>query len=239
MRKIKFEPGKIYHILNRGVEKRNIFNGDSDKWRFLQGLYLFNDENSSSHILYNIERENKGRINFVLLRNFINNNSTDRNPLVRIMAICLMPNHYHLLVEELQEGGISCFMQKLGTGYVCFFNKKYNRVGPLFQGRFKAIEITNDSQLQYILAYINVINPAQLIEPNFKETGTNNTEKIFDFAKKYSWSTNPDYLGIRESIIIDKGVFKDFFPTSQKYEEFIKNILVSKKHNTANSLLLE
>ena len=78
-----------------------------------------------------------------------------------------------------------------------------------------------------------------MIEPKFKETGTNNIEKIFDFAKKYSWSTNPDYLGIRESIIIDKGVFKDFFPTSQKYEEFIKNILVSKKHNTANSLLLE
>jgi len=239
MRKVKFEQGKIYHVLNRGVEKRIIFINDSDKWRFLQGLYLFNNDNSSFSALYNIERENKGRINFVLLKKFISDNSTNRNPLVRIMAVCLMPNHYHLLVEELQQNGISRFMHKSGVGYACFFNKKYNRVGPLFQGRFKAVAIENDLQLQYILAYINVINPGQLAEPELKERGVDNTEKIFNFAKQFSWSTNPDYLGIRDSIIIDKGIFNEFFPTPEKYEEFIKNILSSKKYNSIDKFFLE
>ena len=237
VRKIKFTPGKIYHILNRGVEKRPIFNGDSDKWRFLQGLYLFNDENSSHQILYNIEKENKGRINFNLLKEFVNDNLTNRDPLIRIMAICLMPNHYHLLVEELQENGIPRFMHKFGVGYASFFNKKYNRVGPLFQGRFKAVEIENDLQLQYILAYINVINPAQLIEPEIKERGIADINKVTHFTEEYSWSTHPDYLGIRDSIIIDKGIFNKIFPTPEKYKEFIKDILLSRRYNSINKFL--
>jgi len=218
MRKIKFEQGKIYHLYDRGVEKRNVFNNDSDKWRFLQGLFLFNNEDNSFRVLYEIERENKGRINFNLLKEFVDNNQKNRKPLVRIMADCLMPNHYHLLVEEIQENGISRFMHKLGTGYTNFFNKKYNRVGSLFQGPFEAIAIENDIQLQYILAYINVINPGQLIEPELKEKGVKDIDKVMDFAKNYSFGTNPDYLGLRDSILIDKGIFKEIFPSPEKYE---------------------
>ncbi len=239
MKKIKFEKGKIYHVYNRGVEKRNIFNSDSDKWRFLQGMSLFNDENSSFRILSHIERENKGRINFNLLRKFIDKNKKNENPLVRILADCLMPNHYHLLLEEIEEGGTSRFMQKLGIGYVKYFNKKYNRVGPLFQGRFKAIAIENDIQLQYILAYINVINPGQLVEPELKEKGVIDIDKVINFAENYSFCTNPDYLGLRDSIIIEKGVFKEFFPTPEKYREFVRDFIISKKHNEINDFILE
>jgi len=159
--------------------------------------------------------------------------------LVRIMADCLMPNHYHLLVEEIQENGISRFMHKLGTGYTNFFNKKCNRVGSLFQGPFKAVAIENDIQLQYILAYINVINPGQLIEPELKEKGIVNIDKVMDFAENYSFGTNPDYLGLRDSILIDKGIFKEFFPSPEKYEEFIKDVLSSKKYNIINDFTLE
>ena len=97
MRKNKFEIGKIYHIYNRGVEKRNIFNNDSDKWRFIQGLFLFNDERCSSGILQKIERENKGRINFRLLKEFIDKDEENKKPLVRIMADCLMRSAKSLL----------------------------------------------------------------------------------------------------------------------------------------------
>ena len=239
MRKVKFEQGKFYHLYDRGVEKRNIFNNDSDKWRFIQGLFLFNNEDDSFRVLYEIERENKGRINFNLLKEFVDNNQKNRKPLVRIMADCLMPNHYHLLVEEIQENGISRFMHKLGTGYTNFFNKKYNRVGSLFQGPFKAVAIENDIQLQYILAYINVINPGQLIEPELKEKGVIDIEKVMNFAKNYSFGTNPDYLGLRDSILIDKGIFKEFFPSPEKYEEFIKDVLSSKKYNIINDFILE
>lgn len=239
MRKIKFEQGKFYHLYDRGVEKRNIFNNDSDKWRFLQGLFLFNNEDNSFRTLYNIERENKGRINFNLLKEFVDNNQKNRKPLVRILADCLMPNHYHLLIEEIQENGISRFMHKLGTGYTNFFNKKYKRVGSLFQGPFKAIAIENDIYLQYMLAYVNIINPGQLIEPELKEKGVKDIEKVMNFAKAYSFGTNPDYLGLRDSIIIDKGIFKEFFPTPDKYEEFAKDILLSKKYNIINDFTLE
>lgn len=239
MRKIKLEQGKIYHIYNRGVNKCNIFNNNSDMWRFLQGMFLFNDENTSFNILYQIERENKGRINFNLLKEFIDNNRKDKTPLIRIMADCLMPNHFHLLVEEIQENGISRFMHKLGTGYAMYFNKKYNRVGGLFQGPFKAIEIKNDIHLQYLLAYINVINPGQLIEPELKEKGVKNLKEILNFAKSYSFGTNPDYLGLRDSIIIEKGIFEEFFPTPKKYEEFIENTLLSKEYNIVSDFYLE
>jgi len=239
MRKVKFETGNIVHIFNRGVEKRNIFNNEVDMWRFLQGMFLFNDINSSFGVLFEIERKNKGMINFNLLRKFIYENKTNREPLVRIMADCLMPNHYHLIIEEIQNGGISRFMHKLGTGYVNYFNKKNNRVGSLFQGRFKAVVVKNDTQLQYLLAYINVINPGQLIEPELKEKGVVNIEKVMDFAKKYSFSTNPDYLGIRDSIIIDKGIFKEFFPTLESYERFIREFLEGRKYIEINNFLLE
>jgi putative transposase len=239
MRKIKFELGKFYHIFNRGVEKRNIFNDDSDMWRFLQGLFLFNDINSSFGILYEVERKNNGRINFNLLKKFIDNYSDSREPLVRILADCLMPNHFHLIIEEIKDGGISCFMHKLGIGYVKYFNKKYNRVGGLFQGPFKAIEIKSDIYLQYLLAYINVINPGQLIEPELKEKGVIDIDKVLNFAEKYSFSTNLDYLGVRNSIIIEKGIFNDFFPDPVKYKEFVKEVLLSQKYNLINDLSFE
>jgi len=242
MRKIKFNIGNFYHLYSRGTEKRIIFINEADMWRFLQGVYLFNNENSLFNTLFQIERENKGRINFNLLKEFVNKNQENRKPLVRIMADCLMPNHYHLLVQEIQENGISKFMQKLGTGYVGFFNKKYNRVGALFQGRFKSVEIKNDIQLMQVLAYINVMNPGQLIKANLKEEGIKDLEelkKIMNFAKDYSFSTNPDYLGIRDSIIIDKGIYNDFFPSPEKYKEFVKDFLLSKSYNKIDKLVLE
>ena len=239
MRKIKFEIGKITHVYNRGVEKRDIFISDSDMWRFIQGMFLFNDEDSSFGVLSHVERENKGRINFNLLREFINRNKKNRKPLVRILADCLMPNHFHLLLEEIKEGGTSKFMQKSGIGYAKYFNKKYSRVGGLFQGRFKAVVIENDIHLQYVLAYINIINPGQLIEPELKEKGVIDIDKVMNFAESYSFSTNPDYLGLRDSIIIDKEIFKDFFPTPKKYREFVKDFLLSKKHNEIKDFTLE
>jgi len=239
MRKTKFEVGKIYHIYNRGVEKRNIFNDDSDKWRFLQGMFLFNSKNGLLNTLYDIEKENKGRINFTLLKEFVNKNKENRKPLVKIIADCLMPNHFHLLIEEIEENGISHFMHRFGVGYVNYFNKKYDRVGSLFQGRFKAIVIESDVYLQRLLVYINIVNPGQLIEPELKEKGIIDIEKVMNFAKTYSFGTNPDYLGLRDSIIIDKGIFKEFFLTSDKYEKFAKDVLLSKKYNRINHIIFE
>lgn len=239
MRDVKFEEDVIYHVFNRGVDKRDIFNSESDMWRFLQGMFLFNDKNSSFGIIRNIERENNGKLNFILLKEFVVKNKNDRKPLVRIMADCLMPNHFHLIIQEIEKGGISKFMHKLSTGYTKYFNKKYGRDGSLFQSSFKVVPVKNDLYLQYLLIYVNIINPGQIIEPKLKEKGAENIEKILNFAKKYSFCTNPDYLGERESIIIDKGILGYIFNDSQKYEEFARDTLLSKKCDLVFNLFLE
>ena len=227
MRQVKFEKGKIYHIYNRGVEKRTIFLSDGDRWRFLQGMYLFNDETSSLNLLYRLEQE-KGKMHFGILRDYMKKAGIERKPLVRIMADCLKPNHFHFLVEEIREGGISRFMQKFGTGYTKYFNKKYERVGPLFQGVFKAVEVESDEQLLYLLAYINVINPGQELEPELK-SAAQDPEEILRFTEHFPWGTHLEYLGKRESIIVDKGLARELFITPKTYKDFVSDIIRGKK----------
>jgi len=239
MRKIKFETGKFYHIYNRGANKEAIFYDESDRWRFLQALFLFNDSESSGRILYEVERENKGRINFNLLKKFVEKNKKDKKPLVKIMADCLMANHFHFIVQQVQENGISSFMHKLGTGFTSYINKKYKKSGSLFQGPYKAIEIENEEYLKHVLVYINVLNPGQLIEPDLKENGVKNIESILKISEDYIWSTSKEYLGKRNSFIIDKGILGNIFSTPGKYKEFVKEILLNKKLGSVSHLLLE
>ncbi len=238
MRKFKFSKGNFYHIYNRGVEKRNIFKNDNDRWRFLQGLFLFNDEKATTNLLWQLEKT-RGGVTFGVLRDFFKTKGKKRRPIVKIMADCLMPNHYHLLLEEIKEGGISQFMHKLGTGYTKYFNNKYNRVGSLCQGTFKAVAIDNDRYLQYLLAYINVINPGELIDPGLKESGVRDIEEVMRFVEDYQWSTNLEYLDKRKSIIIEKGLLGKFFSDSNEYRKFTKSVLLERKFNDIKSFTLE
>jgi len=238
MRKIKFVKGNIYHIFNRGVEKRDIFKNDADKWRFVQGMFLFNNQDVSSNILWKLENE-KGGLNFKTLRDYIENNKKERKPLVKILTDCMMPNHYHLLLKEVEDSGTSRFMHKFGVGYTKYFNKKHNRVGSLYQGTFKAVPVENELHLQYLLIYINILNPAQLIEPELKEKGIKDIDRVMKFAENYPWSANQEYLGKRNSIIIEKDIFEGFFPDRRKYEEFAKNVLLDRKTESIPHLTLE
>jgi len=238
MRKIQFHKGNFYHIYNRGVEKRDIFKNDNDRWRFLQGLFMFNDEKATTNLLWQLEKT-RGGVTFGVLRDFLKTKGEKREPLVRILADCLMPNHFHLLIEEIKEGGISRFMHKLGVGYTKYFNNKYDRVGSLYQGTFKAALIDNEKYLQYLLVYINVLNPGELIEPNLKENGIKDVEKIMQFAEKYQWSTNLEYLNKRNSIIIEKGLMGEFFLDPSKYQKFIKSVLLDRKFDEISSFTFE
>jgi len=238
MRKIKFYKGNFYHIYNRGVEKRNIFKNDNDRWRFLQGLFLFNDEKVTMNLLWQLEKT-RGGVTFGVIGDFLKEKGGKRNPLVRILADCLMPNHYHLLIEEIKENGISQFMHKLGTGYTKYFNNKHARVGSLCQGTFKAALIDNEKYLQYLLVYINVINPGELIEPNLKERGVKNIERLMRFVEKYQWSTNQEYLNKRKSIIVEKGLLGKLFPDPNVYRNFAESVLLERKFNDINSFTFE
>lgn len=143
-RKIRFENGEYYHIFNRGVDKRDVFMSAEDSRRFLRGLQEFNTTNPIGSLNKNSFRKQKGE-----------HNSTEQ-PLVELVTYCVNKNHYHLLVRQLVDGGVSKFMQKIGTGYTNYFNERGERTGALFQGKFKAVHITTNAQLLYVSVYINL-----------------------------------------------------------------------------------
>ena len=145
MRKFAFAEGEIYHIYNRGVDKRPIFSDREDLYRFFLSMQEFNTSKPIGSIY---ERSfNKGR------------QGTTQNKegkLVEFVAYCLNPNHYHFLLKPVAEKGVEKFMQRLGTGYTNYFNEKESRSGALFQGRFKANHISSNEYLLHASAYVNL-----------------------------------------------------------------------------------
>jgi REP element-mobilizing transposase RayT len=145
IRSVPLLEGEFYHVFNRGVDKRLLFNDDADRRRFLKLLYVSNS------------------VTPINVRNILRNNSDPytferEGTLVHIGAYCLMPNHFHLLLTPCVEHGVTLFMQKLGTGYSMYFNKRYNRTGTLFEGPFKSSWADSDVYLKYLYAYIH-LNP--------------------------------------------------------------------------------
>jgi len=183
--------GEIYHVVVRAVEGVNLFLNKSDYLRMVHDLFEFNDENPAPSVFRkNLNKPNGTRTVLVPLRQ-------RRSLLVELLAFCLMPNHFHLLIKEIQEGGISRFMRKLGAGYGLYYNKKYNRSGHLFQGRYRVVHVKSEEQLQTAFVYIHT-NPVSLIVPNWRERGIpeDQLRKVIEFLEeKYRWSSYLDYLG--------------------------------------------
>lgn len=205
------EEDLIYHVYNRGVEKRKIFLSDEDRHRFINGLFSFNNTKPAL---------NAGRIMNKVIEVELQSEDT-REKLVEILAFVLMPNHYHLLIKPLIKNGVTEFMRKVGTGYTNYFNIRHKRVGPLFQGKFKSILIESDEQLQHIPNYIH-LNPIGLIEKNWKEKEIKNYKKAFDFAQSYPWSSLPCYLGKNDfPHIIDKQALTNLIDLGD-YEEDLR-----------------
>ena len=143
VRKITFENNNYYHIYNRGVEKRNIITSNYDIMRILESLEVFNTTESVGSIYEKSFNKRKTKL------------GGRATKLVEIIAFNILDNHYHLILRQLVDGGISKFMHAFGTGYVRHFNEKYKRSGALFQGPFKAEHIGSDEYLNYVVTYVN------------------------------------------------------------------------------------
>ena len=113
--------------------------------------------------------------------------------MVEILAFYFMPNHIHLLLRQVKKDGITQFMRKFGAGYATYFNKKYDRKGHLFQGRFRAVHIKTNEQLKTVFVYIHT-NGISLIESKWKERGVSNPKKAIKFLENYKWSSYPDFI---------------------------------------------
>ncbi len=231
MRKHKFEQGEYYHIYNRGVDKRNIFLGPKFYERFKLGLREFNSNKPSkltrsSCSRLNLEHEDLGM-------------GGDQEKLVDVVLYCFMPNHFHLLIRENKEGGITEFMRKLGTGYTMYFNKKNKRTGSLFEGRFKAVHISKDEYLRHLFVYIH-INPLDLVESKWKENGILNINDAIKFIEGYKWSSYKNYIKDDFSDkIINKETFPNYWKNNEEMMEFIRNWIGKNNEEFLKDLILE
>ena len=192
------------------MEKRNIFLNDRDRLRFVYSLTLFNDSSSATNIGY-----------FFDIKSIEIRLQYPRKKLVRVLAFALMSNHYHLLLEQIAGNGITEFMRKVGAGYTNYFNKKYQRVGPLFQGKPHFI---------YLPYYIH-LNPLEAIEPEWKINGIKNPEKALDFLASYRWSSHQDYLGkMNFPELLDMGLLDESFGGPKQYQANITEWLRSENY---------
>lgn len=223
-RKTKFLEGEFYHIYNRGVEKRTIFQNSADYKRFLALLYLANSDKTiqfrndfSKAPLSEIFMQDKGK------------------PLVAIGAYCLMPNHFHLLLSPLVKDGISKFMLKLQTGYSMYFNIKNDRSGSLFQGVFKSEHIDNDIYFRYIFSYIH-LNPAKLKHANWKEQPKSFLNKLKIYLSEFPYSSLREYVSLNFQIV-EPSVFPIDINDVNNYSSMVDDFCLYQGEPLVNSLL--
>jgi len=203
---------QYFHIFNRGIDSRNIFLDINDRQRFLLALHVSLLESSPK--ISDLERQKE------------KNNFTELPPeqlskmygpvLVDIIAFCLMPNHYHLLIKTEEPKDLSKFTQRLANSYTCFFNQKYSRTGRLFASKYKSSPIESDEQLIHLTRYIHT-NPS-----NVKSNPLNPSQ-----LKKYLWSSLPEYLEKNIRLCQINDVLKNFKSTKTFWEftkSGIKNI---------------
>jgi putative transposase len=209
IRKINFAIGEFYHIYNRGNSKQKIFKDEEDYLRFITLLFTCNSVNNFN--LFAVSRSKESAYLF-----------ERGEQIVSIGAYVLMRNHFHILIKEKKEGGISKFMQKLSTAYVMYYNKKYNRNGGLFEGKFKSRCLNTDRYLKYIFSYIH-LNIIKLIQKDWKERGIKNKSQALGYLNNYQYSSYLDYIGVSrvQNKILNKNDFPRYFGSINDFKEEI------------------
>lgn len=204
-RKVIFQNNFYYHIFNRGVEKRDIFKDTREYRHGLQAANYYQHLKlplrfSKFLSMPVLERE-------ILMKDINNKN----NLLVNVVAYCLMPNHYHFLLQQVSDKGIEKFLSKFSNSYTKFFNTRHERTGHLFQSNFKAVPIQDTEQLVYLSRYIH-LNPASssLTTP--------------DRLSEYKWSSYRQYLNqnspTADEIKVTPEIVLDQFKSISKFKSF-------------------
>lgn len=188
-RVIPFVNDEYYHIFNRGVAKMPIFNNARDYNRFIKSMLYYQTEGP------------KPRFSLFSPKNTILNS----NKITNIICYCLMPNHFHFLLQQKKSNGITEFISKLSNSYTKYFNTKNRRVGPLFQGEFKAVHIETNEQLIHVSRYIHLNPLVGYVVKNLEE---------------YHWSSYLEYVNNGNSICT-KEIILGQFKSQNDYKQFI------------------
>lgn len=192
-RKIPFINGEYYHVFNRGVGKMPIFLNSFDYRRFLKTVFFYQIEGPKPRFSIFSPTTNK---------------LDESKKLVEIVSYCLMPNHFHFLLRQERDGGLVEFIRKLSNSFAKYFNTKNERVGPLFQGEFKAVHVTNDEQLIHLSRYIH-LNPL--------------VSHLVSDLHFYTWSSYREFVGLTTVTKCSKNLILEFFKSADAYEKFVSD----------------
>lgn len=192
---------QYYHIFNRGNNKQIIFSSERSYTRFLKLIQFY--QYSETPVSYStFIRLKKDRQELIWLR------MIQSPKQVEVLCYCLMPNHFHFLLKQKLDNGISCFMSNIQNSYTKYINVKSKRHGHLFQGKFNSVRIEDDEQLLHVGRYIH-LNPY-----------TGIVVKTLEQLLGYPWSSLDDYLNPIKSSFINKDVILNFFK-KKNYQDFI------------------
>lgn len=202
-RKVPLVTEQYYHVFNRGVARQPIFTDIREYKRAIQLISYYQNKNPSPKYSHFIQLPREQRNILLSLSN------SKRDYSVSIIAYCLMPNHFHFLLRQKVDNGIPKFIADFTNSYARYFNVKNERYGPVFQGRFKSVLVETDEQLFHVVRYIH-LNPY-----------TSYVVKSVSELENYEFSSLPDYIGRRNSILVDKKVVLSNFKKSIDYEKFV------------------
>jgi len=203
MRKHPFANGEFYHIFNRGVARLPTFVTEHDYQQAMLGLNYYR------FIKPPIKLSRFKRLNLQSKAELLDKLSGTGDKLVEIVSFVFMPNHFHFLLKQVADDGIAKYLSLFTNSYTRYFNTKHNRIGPLFQGVFKAVRIESNNQLLHLSRYIH-LNP-------FVSNIVTKTD-----LSTYPWSSLPSFLSGTKDCVESKIVvsqYKDF----SKYRDFVLN----------------
>jgi hypothetical protein len=204
------------HIIKRGGRGMPIVEDDNDRYRFIKALYFLNDVNHPLRWERDVDALGSG-LHFQRPDNW----PGEREQYVRILSYCLQDNHHHLLLEEVQEGGVANFMKSLSASMTQAYNEKYDTEGTIFQGRPKKKIVETDEYLRLLYVYINVKNPFERYESGLEEA-ISNFEDVFTAALNYPFSSLPDIMKKRKSPVTATDMFDELFSSPDAFKNFAK-----------------
>lgn len=203
--------GGIYHIVNRGVASQQIFSCQRHYQRTLEIILYYQNRKPPLRYSYfsslpqSLRAEKLSQLN------------KQKDFLVEILAYCLMPNHFHFLLKQSVDNGISNYLSKFSNSYTRYFNSKHNRVGPLLQGKFKSVQIASEEQLLHLSRYIHLNPYSSGIVKHLKD------------LNQYPYSSLPEYLGLNDNHFCSKDMILSYFKSKNSYQNFVFNQAYAQK----------
>lgn len=209
----------IVHIYNRGPKKLPISRGQDDLFRLLHNLFYFNNAKPMPATWSRDVARAGGMQTLVWPEHW-----EPRVPIVSILAFTLMPNHLHLILKELVDGGVSKFMHRAGMSYSKFINEKYDENGSLFQGPYKSRRIDSDTDLRNLLTYVMVKNPFELY-PGGLMSACQNFDDAYDHALAYPFTSLSEYTNGKPEFL-DHALLDDLGFDPAAFKEFSREVML-------------